>query len=90
MKFFALVALVATASAIKIQDPFGLTPECEYHKSEDGLSCVTVQKNCHSTTAVPVMEKCPEIPKPSEKTDTAPKNPELQSSVPEGDGAKKA
>ena len=42
MKFFALVALAASASALKISKenaPFHVLPECEYHLSEDGLEC---------------------------------------------------
>ena len=85
MKFIALFAIVATTSAVKIDSPFGLKPECEYMKSEDGLSCITIMQNCVASTAVPVMEKCPDRQGPQERTDVAPKTPEIISSIPNGD-----
>ena len=75
MKFFALVAFVATASAIKIDAsnaPFGLIPECEYHLSEDGLTCEKVKNECNATTAVPVLEKCAKRANASSRTDSPP------------------
>ena len=83
MKYLSFVALFATASAIKMGDaPYGLVPDCEYHKSEDLSECIKIIANCNPTTAMPVLAKCPVRLGPSERTDVAPKNPEMQSSVP--------
>ena len=75
MKFFALVALAASTSAMKIDAlnaPFGLLPECEYHLSEDGLTCEKIKAECNATTEVPVLEKCAKRQNASSRTDSPP------------------
>ena len=75
MKFIAIFALAATTSAVKIEGPvapFGLLPECEYHLSEDGLTCEKIKAECNDTTAVPILEKCAKRANASSRTDEAP------------------
>ena len=82
MKYFALVALIAATNAIRIDNaPYGLIPDCEYHKSEDLSECVKIVEKCNPTTPAPVLEKCPVRAPPSERTEVAPKNPEIQSNA---------
>ena len=74
MKFFALIALVATASAFQVGksfDAYGKEP-CSYHKSEDGTTCIKVSVPCdEEASAAPAhMEDCAPRPAGSTRTNT--------------------
>ena len=55
MKYTTYLALIGSAASIKIAEK----PECEYHKSEDGLSCDQIQSPCVVNYPAPILEKCP-------------------------------
>jgi hypothetical protein len=54
MKYTTYLALIGSAASVKIAE----MPECEYHKSEDGLSCDKIQSPCVVNYPAPILEKC--------------------------------
>ena len=74
MKYLSLIALIATASAIKIEGAF----DCEYHLSEDGESCIKVNSPCNDMTPVPILEKCPARQNASSRSATPPPAPKVE------------
>ena len=74
MKFSALIALVATASAFQVGktfDAYGREP-CVYHKSEDGTACIKVSVPCDEEASAPPkhMEDCAPRAPGSTRTNT--------------------
>ena len=73
MKYLTIIALFASVSAIKktTNAPFA----CEYHKSEDGTECITINNPCTETWDRPVLEKCPARTRASDRSATPPPPP---------------
>jgi|TARA_B110001450_G_C17302876_1_gene352227 hypothetical protein len=59
MKYSHYLALVGSVSAVHINQ-IDVPAACTYQKSEDGLSCDTLQNPCNEAFAKPVLEKCPD------------------------------
>ena len=68
-----MVALVASVSAIQVGKGFygDSQTACEYHKSEDGESCIPIQMPCDVEASSPpkYMKDCPDRHPGSARTD---------------------
>ena len=78
MKYLSLIALIATVSAIKMQEPQNSVFACEYHKSEDGESCVRITNPCNDVEPVPILEKCPARTRSSDRAASPPPAPKVE------------
>ena len=74
MKFFSLVAIIASAAALNVGKSFDAYDRepCTYHKSEDGTSCVKIQTPCdEEASPIPAhAEDCPPRAPGSARTNT--------------------
>ena len=78
MKFLSLFAIIAAASAIKVQTPENSVFACEYHLTEDGTECVRVNNPCNDVEPLPILEKCPARTRASSRNANPPPPPKVE------------
>ena len=74
MKFYSLIAVIASVSALNIDmtRTSKWSNACEYQKNEEGTECIAVKVPCNEdiTSAPRFMSDCPDRPAGAARTNT--------------------